>query len=139
MTDKKEYSEKELNKLDNLLHSNDPKKHIYWADKILSFQIGIDPPNDWIQAHFYAANNEAPHNRDLLWDMVTNMLDWADTESPWHKSIKQQFELQIELSLDFKTKDELRDTILKCKQEIIEKTENLCEEYIKVLTDHDRY
>ena len=142
--------EREYDKLDSLLYSNDEKKHQLWTDKILSFDIGITPPNDWIQGHFYATNNEAPHNHDLLWDMVTNMLDWADTESCNHEWMVEMFDLGIEQSLDAharkeanigdivsdirKTKDELRETILECKQEIIEKTTILCDEYIGVLT-----
>jgi hypothetical protein len=47
----------------------------------------------------------------------------------------EMFDLEIELSLNSrKTKDELRETILECKQEIIEKTTILCDEYIGVLT-----
>jgi len=134
---------KEYDKLDSLLYSNDLEKHREWTDKILSFEIGIDLPNAWIQSHFHAANNEAPHNHDLLWDMATNMLDWADTESPWCESMVEMFDLKIEQSLDTfgqelwntkKTKSELRETILVCKQEIIEKTTILCDEYIEVLT-----
>lgn len=129
---------KGYDKLDNLLYSNDRKKHDEWADKILSFEIGINPPNDWIQEHFHAANNEAPHNHALLWDMVANMMSWADTESYNHKWMVEKFDLDIEQSLDAsdirKTKDELRETILECKQEIIEKTTILCDEYIGVLT-----
>lgn len=138
--------EREYDKLDSLLYSIDKKKHQLWTDKILSFDIGITPPNDWIQGHFYATNNEAPHNHDLLWDMVTNMLDWADRESPWHSEMVGMFGSEIEQSLNGsngraydaseigKTKDELRETIMKCKQEIIEKTNILYDEYIKVLT-----
>ena len=101
----------------------------------MSFEIGINPPNDWIQEHFHAANNEAPHNHNLLWDMVHNMLAWADTESDNHEWMVEMFDLEIEQSLDTrKTKDELRETILECKQEIIEKTTILCDEYIGVLT-----
>lgn len=137
---------KEYDKLDDLLYMNDDKKHDEWADKILSFEIGINPPNDWIQEHFHAANNEAPHNHNLLWDMVHNMLAWADTESDNHEWMVEMFDLEIEQSLDSprligrdaccirKTKDELRETILECKQEIIEKTTILCDEYIGVLT-----
>ena len=125
---------KEYDKLDSLLYSNDKKKHDEWADKILSFEIGINPPNDWIQSHFHATNNEAPHNHDLLWDMVANMMDWADTESPRHEWKVEMFDSEIEQSLDAHTKDELRETIMKCKQEIIEKTKILCDEYIEVLT-----
>ena len=137
---------KEYDKLDSQLYRNDPEKHSDWSDRILSFDIGINPPNDWIQEHFHAANNEAPHNHDLLWDMVHNMLAWADTESPRHEWMVDMFDLEIEQSLDSprlignivsdirKTKDELRETILECKQEIIEKTTILCDEYIGVLT-----
>ena len=137
-------------KLDSQLYRNDPEKHSDWSDRILTFEIGINPPNDWIQSHFHAANNEAAHNHDLLWDMATNMLDWADTESPWRDEMVKMFDLEIEQSLDAharrganegdiisdtrKTKDELRETIMKCKQEIIEKTAILCDEYIEVLT-----
>ena len=126
---------KEYDKLDNLLYMNDDKKHDEWAYKILDFEVGINPPNDWIQGHFHAANNEAPHNHNLLWDMVENMLAWADTESYNHEWMVEMFDLGIEQSLDLrKTKDELRETIMKCKQEIIEKTKILCDEYIEVLT-----
>tara|TARA_B100001173_G_C15770922_1_gene455037 strand:- start:20 stop:463 length:444 start_codon:yes stop_codon:yes gene_type:complete len=144
---------KEYDKLDNLLYMNDDKKHDEWAYKILDFEVGINPPNDWIQGHFNAANdydNEAPHNHNLLWDMVENMLAWADTESYNHEWMVEMFDLGIEQSLDAharkeanigdiisdirKTKDELRETILGCKQEIIEKTTILCDEYIEVLT-----
>ena len=137
---------KEYDKLDSLLYMNDDKKHEEWAYKILDFEVGINPPNDWIQGHFHAANNEAPHNHDLLWDMVTNMLAWADRESPWHSEMVGMFDSEIEQSLNGshgrpydaseigKTKDELRETIMECKQEIIEKTTILCDEYIGVLT-----
>ena len=149
-SDSETLREREYDKLDSLLYSNDKKKHDEWADKILSFEIGINPPNDWIQEHFHAANNEAPHNHNLLWDMVENMLAWADTESYNHEWMVEMFDLGIEQSLDAharkeanigdivsdirKTKDELRETILECKQEIIEKTNILYDEYIKVLT-----
>ena len=77
------------------------------------------------------------------WNHLTNMLDWADRESPWHSEMVGMFGSEIEQSLNGsngrayddagKTKDELRETIMECKQEIIEKTEILCNEYIEVL------
>jgi hypothetical protein len=126
---------KEINELDEALYRKHPYIHSDWAEKFLDFKIGIEPPNDWIEDHFEPANNETGSNFNLLWDMVTNMFVWADENNPDHDWMVEMFEEGIASSIAFNsntaTLTDLRKTILECKEEILEKTEKMANDYLE--------
>ena len=136
----------EESELDEAFYKKHRHLHEDWAEKILDFKIGINPPNDWIEKHFEAASNDAPNNICLLWDMVTNMEAWAKTDDACHQDIVQCFGSAIKRSLGYydkdKTEEELRKTFLECEGEIMLKAKKMSDAYIeeaRAKTEHDDY
>jgi hypothetical protein len=88
------------------------------------FDLGIDEPNKWIEEFFDDGDNGNPYPDGIVWDCVTNVVDWAVTGKDDHMdNLAERITCRLEDDHPERSVEELRNTLIECRVEIFEKAQ----------------